>query len=109
MLATYPNVLADVAARIAELGRVPRATRDLLERHPDRFVFGTDAFPPDAATYAVHRRFFETADEAFPYDADPEEPPSQGRWTISGLSLPDEALRGLYGENARRVIFGAGP
>ena len=46
MLATYPNVLADVAARIAELGRVPRATRDLLERHPDRFVFGTDAFPP---------------------------------------------------------------
>ena len=109
MLATYPNVLADVAARIAELGRVPRATRDLLERHPDRFLFGTDAFPPDPATYAAHRRLFETADEAFPYDADPEEPPSQGRWTISGLSLPDEALRGLYGENARRVIFGAGP
>jgi predicted TIM-barrel fold metal-dependent hydrolase len=46
ILSTYPNAFADVAARIAELGRVPRATRDLLERRPDRFVFGTDAFPP---------------------------------------------------------------
>ena len=109
MLSTYPNVLGDIAARIAELGRVPRATRDLLESHPDRFLFGTDAFPPDRATYAVHRRFFETGDEAFAYDADPEEPPSQGRWTISGLALADDALRGLYGENARRVILGAGP
>jgi predicted TIM-barrel fold metal-dependent hydrolase len=108
MLAAHPNVLADVAARIAELGRVPRAARDLLERHPDRFLFGTDAFPPDPAAYAVHRRFFETADEVFPYDADPEEPPSQGRWAISGLALSDDALRGLYGENARRVVFGGG-
>ena len=102
---TYPNAFADVAARIAELGRVPRATRDLLERHPDRFVFGTDAFPPDAAIYAVHRRFFETGDEAFAYDADPDEPPSQGRWTISGLSLSDGALAGLYHATARRLIL----
>jgi len=104
MLTTYPNAYADIAARIAELGRVPHATRDLLERHPNRFVFGTDAFPPHPATYAVHRRFFETADEAFPYDAEPEEPPSQGRWTISGLSLSDDALAGLYRANARRLL-----
>ncbi len=106
MLSTYPNAFADVAARIAELGRVPRAARDLLERHPDRFVFGTDAFPPDRATYAVHRRFFETADEAFAYDADPDGAPSQGRWTISGLSLSGDALAGLYSANARRLIVG---
>ena len=105
IFSTYPNAFADVAARIAELGRVPRATRDLLERHPDRFVFGTDAFPPDVATYAVHRRFFETGDEAFAYDADPDEPPSQGRWTISGLSLSDGALAGLYHATARRLIL----
>jgi Amidohydrolase len=105
MLSTYPNALADVAARIAELGRVARGARAVLERHPDRFVFGTDAFPPDAATYAVHRRFFETADESFPYDADPEEAPSQGRWTISGLSLSGDLLAGLYGANARRVLW----
>jgi len=105
IFSTYPNAFADVAARIAELGRVPRATRDLLERRPDRFVFGTDAFPPDVATYAVHRRFFETGDEAFAYDADPDEPPSQGRWTISGLSLSDGALAGLYHATARRLIL----
>ncbi|HJX07133.1 MAG TPA: amidohydrolase family protein [Actinomycetota bacterium] len=106
MLATYANAYADVAARIAELGRFPHATRDLIERYPDRFVFGTDAFPPDRAVYAVHRRFFETADESFPYDADPEEPPSQGRWTISGLSLSDDALAALYAGTARRLLFG---
>jgi hypothetical protein len=106
MLATYPNAFADVAARIAELGRAPRAARDLLERHAGRFVFGTDAFPPDPATYAVHRRFFETDDEAFPYDADPEEPPSQGRWTVSGLSLSDDALAALYADTAGRLVFG---
>jgi len=106
ILATYPNAYADVAARIAELGRFPRAARDLIERHPDRFVFGTDAFPPERAVYAVHRRFFETADESFPYDAEPEEPPSQGRWTISGLSLSDRTLAGLYAATARRLLFG---
>ena len=61
VLDTYPNVYADVAARIAELGRVPRATRELIVTHPDRILFGTDAFPPDRDVYAIHRRFFETA------------------------------------------------
>jgi predicted TIM-barrel fold metal-dependent hydrolase len=36
MLDTYPNLNADIAARIAELGRQPRAARALIERHPDR-------------------------------------------------------------------------
>jgi predicted TIM-barrel fold metal-dependent hydrolase len=106
MLATYPNVYADVAARIAELGRVPRATRDLILARPDRFLFGTDAFPPDPDVYSIHRRFFETADEAFDYD--PVGPPSQGRWTISGLDLPADVLESLYAHNARRVVPGVG-
>jgi predicted TIM-barrel fold metal-dependent hydrolase len=108
MLDAYPNAYADVAARIAELGRVSRATRELIMRHPDRFLFGTDAFPPDPAVYQVHRRFFETADEHFPYDADPDEAPSQGRWTISGLDLPAAVLERLYATNARRLIRGLG-
>ncbi len=104
MLDTYPNVYADVAARIAELGRVPRATRELLVRHPDRFLFGTDAFPPDGDVYEVHRRFFETADEHFPYDADSGEVPSQGRWTISGLDLPRDVLERMFVANAKRLL-----
>ena len=57
-----------------------------------------------AATYGTHRRFFETADECFDYAAEPV--PPQGRWTIDGLDLPSVVLRGLYGENARRLIPG---
>jgi predicted TIM-barrel fold metal-dependent hydrolase len=106
MLDTYPNVHADVAARIAELGRVPRAARELIASRPDRFMFGTDSFPPEPAVYGVHRRFFETADEAFPYDADPNETPTQGRWPISGLAMSDPVLEQVYSANARRLIPG---
>jgi predicted TIM-barrel fold metal-dependent hydrolase len=104
VLDAYPNAHLDVAARIAELGRVSRAARDLIVRHADRVLFGTDAFPPGPADYAVHRRFLETADEAFPYDADPDETPTQGRWTISGLDLPTDVIESVYGGNAHRLI-----
>jgi predicted TIM-barrel fold metal-dependent hydrolase len=106
MLETYPNLHADLAARIAELGRQPRAARALLERHPDRILFGTDLFPPERDIYAVHFRFLETADEHFPYDT--EEPPTQGRWAISGLDLPSDILAAVYAGNARRLIPGLG-
>jgi predicted TIM-barrel fold metal-dependent hydrolase len=105
VLRTYPNAHADVAARIAELGRVPRAARELILAHPDRFLLGTDAFPPGSGDYAVHRRFLETADEHFPYDPDPDEPPSQGRWAIGGLDLPPGVLAAVYSGNARRLIL----
>ena len=104
MLSTYSNANADIGARIPELGRVPRAARDVIIRHPDRFLFGTDAFPPDGAVYATHFRFLQTADEHFPYDPWDDEPPSEGRWTISGLDLPADVLRSVYRDNARRLI-----
>ena len=104
MLDAYPNHRIDVAARIAELGRQPRAARRLFDRHPDRILFGTDAFPPDPGAYAVSFRFLETEDEHFPYDPDEDEPPSQGRWAISGLGLPDATLERVYAANARALI-----
>jgi predicted TIM-barrel fold metal-dependent hydrolase len=104
ILDANPNVHADVAARIAELGRVPRAARDLIVRHADRFVFGTDEVPVADATYAIHRRFLETADECFDYTDEPV--PPQGRWTIAGLDLPADVLDAVYGGNARRLIPG---
>lgn len=103
MLAAYSNWNVDIAARVAELGRQPRRTRELFERWPDRILFGTDA-GPDPAFYAVHYRFLETTDESFPYDVDVGDAPTQGRWTIHGLGLPDHVLRRIYRENARRLI-----
>lgn len=107
MLSTYPNFHVDIAARIAELGRQPRAARKLFLEHPDRVLFGMDLFPPDPADYAIHFRFFETDDECFDYATD--DVPPQGRWTISGLNLPDDVLRKVYGDNARRLIAGLRP
>jgi predicted TIM-barrel fold metal-dependent hydrolase len=104
MLAAYPNWNVDIAARIAELGRQPYSTRELILRWPDRVLFGTDE-PPDAAAWAVYARFLETRDESFPYDPDGG-PGSQGRWQIHGLGLPDAVLRAIYADNARRLIFG---
>ena len=107
MLSTYPNFHVDIAARIAELGRQPRAAGRLLVDHSDRVLFGIDLFPPDPADYAIYFRFLETADEYFDYATD--DVPPEGRWTISGLDLPDDVLRKVYGENARRLIPGLGP
>ena len=103
MLDAYANWNVDIAARIAELGRQPRRTRELFERWPDRILFGVDS-GPDPAFYAVHYRFLETTDESFPYDVDDGEAPTQGRWAIHGLGLGDEVLRRVYRDNARRLI-----
>ncbi len=105
MLSTHANFHVDIAARMAELGRQPRASRLLIQEHADRVLFGIDLFPPDPAEYAIHFRFLETVDEGFAYST--KDPPPQGRWTISGLALPDEILLAIYAENARRLISGS--
>jgi predicted TIM-barrel fold metal-dependent hydrolase len=48
MLTSYPNFHVDLGGRIGELGRRPRATRRLVEAHPDRVLFGTDGRLADA-------------------------------------------------------------
>jgi predicted TIM-barrel fold metal-dependent hydrolase len=103
ILERAPNFHVDIGARIAELGRQPYTARAFIERWADRVVFGTD-MAPDPAWYAVYYRFLQTRDESFAYDADPDQPPSQGRWQIHGLGLPDDVLRKVYRENALRLI-----
>ncbi|MFD9950399.1 amidohydrolase family protein [Nonomuraea sp. NPDC059023] len=102
MLDEHPNFHIDIAARLAELGRAPRAARELIMRHPGRVLFGTDDLPPDPETYRIHFRFLETADEAFAHST--EDPPLMGRWTISGLDLPNDVLAKVYAENVRALV-----
>lgn len=101
MLADHPNLVVDLSAREAELGRQPRTARAFLVQHADRVLWGTDAFPFTAGRYRTWFRLLESADEHFPYS---EGPPEQGRWAISGLDLPDGVLQALYADNARRVV-----
>jgi predicted TIM-barrel fold metal-dependent hydrolase len=106
LLNRCPNFYVDVAARLAELGRVPRRARQFFLDHSDRILFGTD-FPPSVEMYRLHYRVLESADEHVPYWLGDGAPP-QGRWMIYGLDLPNDVLKGVYHDNAARVL-GLGP
>jgi predicted TIM-barrel fold metal-dependent hydrolase len=101
MLDAHPNLSVDIAARIGELGRQPYTARSFFVRHAARILFGTDA-AADPAVYRLHYRFLETWDESFDYGIG--DIPGQGRWQIHGLGLPDDVLRAVYRDNARRVL-----
>ncbi|MGF1468820.1 MAG: amidohydrolase family protein [Sandaracinaceae bacterium] len=117
MLARYPNLYVDTAARVPEIGRYPE-TREVFLRHPDRILFGTDfqmgsggeyvlgsaGERPDPASrvgpfFDAHWRYFETADRAFAHPT-----PIQGRWTIDGIALPRDVLEQLYHRNAEQLF-----
>lgn len=119
-LDAHPNMMADVAARIPEIGRHdPQRVRALFRKYADRVFFATDfqvydrmtlgsggSGPPPTESDAVaffqkHWRFFETADQDFAHMT-----PIQGDWTISAIHLPADALAKIYFENAERLLAG---
>jgi predicted TIM-barrel fold metal-dependent hydrolase len=99
VLDRHPNVMTEMGARHAEIGRQPRRAREFFLKYQDRILFGTD-FVPSEAMYRNWFRFLETADEHFDY----WEAPSQGRWKIYGLDLPRDVLEKVYRGNAERVF-----
>ena len=117
-LSRYPNMMADLAARIPEIGRHdPEKVRRLFLKHQDRIVFGTDFMvydrlilgssgnepPPgnvDAEVfYDKHWRWLETRDRNWEHMT-----PIQGDWTISSIGLPASVLRKIYFENAQKLL-----
>jgi predicted TIM-barrel fold metal-dependent hydrolase len=100
LLDAYPNVLVDIGARCAELGRQPYAARSFFLKYSDRILFGTD-LAPDPEMYHLHFRFLETDDQYFEY---PSHASRQGRWNIYGLFLPEDVLRRVYRDNANRIL-----
>jgi hypothetical protein len=117
-LSKYPNMMADLAARIPEIGRHdPDKVRRLFIKHQDRILFATDFQvydrlilgssgnepPPtddDAAEFfAKTWRWLETNDRNFPHMT-----PIQGDWTISGIGLPAPVLRKIYFDNAKKLL-----
>lgn len=101
LLDECPNFYIDISARIGELGRQPYSARRFFIKYADRILFGTDA-GPNLDSYHTYYRFLETDDEYFNYG--PGEVPTQGRWQIYGLFLPDDVLEKIYYLNARRVL-----
>jgi predicted TIM-barrel fold metal-dependent hydrolase len=105
LLDSATNYHVDIAGRMAELGRQPRRVAQLVAKHPDRVLFGTDIYPASDEQYRLHYRFLESADEGFEYA--PGEPiPPQGRWAVSAANLPVGVLSAVYRDNARRLLGG---
>lgn len=103
MLDACPNFSIDFSARIGELGRQPYSARRFFLKYADRILFGTDQGPVLDA-YRLYYRFLESDDEYFNYSL--SEIPSQGRWHIYGLHLPEDVLEKIYYRNAERIILG---
>jgi uncharacterized protein len=90
----YPNLYVDIAARDYELGRQPRFAARFMERYKNRILFGTD-YPQNKQMYEAWWRFLETTDDYLP---------GPTGWRIYALGLPDDVLRPVYRENARRLL-----
>ncbi len=119
-LEAHPNMMADIAARVPEIGRHdPDKVRAMFVHYADRIVFATDfqvydqmtlgsggSGPPPTEDEAIeffrkHWRFFETADTSFAHMT-----PIQGDWTISAVHLPSDVLAKIYFENAEKLLAG---
>jgi len=114
----YPNMVADLAAHIPELGRHDLAkVRALFEKHQDRILFATD--------FMVYSKLFlgsggdsenPTDDNAVEFfmkcwrwmETHPREwshmTPIQGNWLISSIKLPPEVYRKINFDNAQRMF-----
>jgi len=101
MLDECPNYYIDISARIGELGRQPYTARQFFIKYQDRILFGLDA-GPNLDEYRLSYRFLETDDEYFNYNT--SEVPLQGRWYVCGLYLPEDVLKKVYSENAKKVL-----
>ncbi len=99
LLKAYPNMMLEIGAVIAELGRQPRAANRFFTKHQDRILFGKDSWVP--SEYATYFRVLETDDEYFPYHKK-----YHAFWRMYGLALPDEVLKKVYYKNALRLIPG---
>jgi predicted TIM-barrel fold metal-dependent hydrolase len=99
LLDEMPNVVVEIGAVIAELGRQPRMANKFFEKYQDRVLFGKDAYNPEE--YPTYFRVLETTDEYFPYYKR-----YHAFWRMYGLNLSDEILKKLYYKNAARIIPG---
>jgi predicted TIM-barrel fold metal-dependent hydrolase len=97
MFDEMPNVYGETGAVLYDLGRQPRFARDFFVKYQDRILFGKDSYQPDEFPY--YWRVFETADEYFDYYRD-----YHAFWKLYGMSLPDQALRKMYYQNALRLV-----
>lgn len=99
LMEAFPNMMVEIGAVIAELGRQPRTAYKFFEKHQDRILFGKDSWIP--SEYTTYFRVLETEDEYFPYHKK-----YHAFWRMYGMGLPDSILKKVYYKNALRIVPG---
>lgn len=93
----HPNVMTEIGAVLAELGRQPKRARQFFIDYQDRILFGKDSY--NVSEYYTYFRVLETEDEYFEYYRK-----RHAHWKIYGLSLPDSVLQKVYYKNALHLF-----
>ncbi|HWB07254.1 MAG TPA: amidohydrolase family protein [Verrucomicrobiales bacterium] len=118
MLDKRPNMMADLAARIPEIGRhAPEEVRRIFTKHKERILFATDFMvynrlilgsagdaerPTDDEGVVFYNkcwRWMETNDRDWAHMT-----PIQGDWTINSINLPPDVCRAIYFDNAAKLL-----
>lgn len=95
----YPNLYADMSARLGELASAPRYTHDFFEKYRDRIIYAADMTRYDPIIYKGNWRILETSDEHF-YELHW----NAYHWPLYGIYLSDVTLKKLYRDNALKLM-----
>jgi uncharacterized protein len=98
MFERNPNLYADISARYAETGPIPRFAAKFYEKYAGRLVYGTD-MGFDKPMYRVTFRILESLDEHF-YEIEQFD----YHWSLNGFGLGDEILKQVYHDNAAKLL-----
>lgn len=117
LLERYPHLYLDTSAtkwQVREVSRRKGAIRDLICRHPDRFLFGSDLvtrhdLPREhyVSRYWCQRTLWESNLSGPSPIADPDFTPEEGEGplpTLRGVDLPIAVLEMVYRGNAERLL-----
>jgi hypothetical protein len=117
LLERYPHLHFDTSAtkwQVREVSAHAAAIRELVCRHPQRFLFGSDLVtrhhlsrPHYASRYWCQRTLWESTWKGRSPIADPDYHPGEKEPNtpmLQGLGLPMEVLKQVYHDNACRLL-----
>lgn len=114
LLEKYPHFHIDTSAtkwQVREVSPRAQAHRDLVCRYPDRFLFGTDLVTRHhlerehyVSRYWCQRTLWESAWTGPSPIADADWSGATPTPMLHGVGLPDDVVRQVYFENARRLL-----
>jgi predicted TIM-barrel fold metal-dependent hydrolase len=114
LLDRYPHLHFDTSAtkwQVREVSPRREAFRQLIERHPTRFLFGSDLVTRHhlvrehyVSRYWCQRTLWESEWSGPSPIADPDHEPTGTTPTLAGVGLTGPVLQAVYHDNAARIL-----